>query len=211
MANEPSKSDFDDRILMLESELNALRKSEDISDVLLSIARAVSTATTLNEFYWTIHNALKSVVYVKNFAIGLIDEKKDLIYFPYIHDETNSFYQIRNISNPKTQGLAVSVIRCGKPLYVTRDDIKKKQLPYQGLLAGVWIGTPLFVREKVIGLMVVQDYSEVPQLSPDDVAIMVTVSDQVALAIERKMNEEALHESESKYRDILDNIIEGYY
>ncbi|MBU1170924.1 MAG: PAS domain S-box protein [Proteobacteria bacterium] len=211
MANEPSRNDLEERIHTLEIELEQLKKSEDISGVLLSIARAVSLAKSLSDFYATIHKSLQTLVFVNNFAIGLIDEKKDSLYFPYVHDEKNNVCQIRNISNLKNQSLALTVIRLGKPLFMTRKDIDRLQIESKGPLPSVWIGTPLFVRGNVIGLMVVQDYSEKSLLSHDDVSILVTVSDQVALAIERKMNEEALHESESKYRDILDNIIEGYY
>ncbi len=211
MSNETSIRDLNRQLRQLEDECAHLRKYADISSVLLSIARAVSTATSLSEFYRTIHHALQPVVHVKNFAIGLIDEKKDHLYFPYIHDEQDHYYLVRNISNPKSKGLALTVLRSGRPLFITRDEILSLNIESKGEPASVWIGTPLFVKEKVIGLMVIQDYSEEPQLTLDDVAIMVTVSDHVALAIERKMNEEALHESEAKHRDILDNIIEGYY
>ena len=211
MANDPSTSELNQRIRQLEDECAHLRKFVDISSVLLSIARAVSSAGNLNDFYRTIHQALQPVVHVKNFAIGLIDEKKDHLYFPYIHDEKDNFYLVRNISNPRNQGLALTVLRSGTPLFITDDEILSWEVEYKGNLPSVWIGTPLFVRDKVIGLMVVQDYSDTPMLTMGDVDIMVTVSDHVALAIERKMNEEALHESEAKHRDILDNIIEGYY
>jgi PAS domain S-box-containing protein len=211
MENEPSYGELKERVLKLEEDNACLKKFVDISSVLLSIARAVSTASSLNDFYSTIHQALEPVVFVKNFAIGLVDEKKDLLYFPYIHDEKNRFEIIRNVSNPKNSSLTLKVLRSGRPLYFTREEILERNLDYKGTLANVWIGTPLFVRDKVIGIMVIQDYCDPPRLSLDDVAIMMTVSDHVALAIERKMNEEALHESEAKHRDILDSIIEGYY
>ncbi len=211
MVNEPSTTDPAQRIRQLEEECSHLRKVVDISSVLLSIARAVSTAANLNDFYRTIHQALRPVVHVENFAIGLIDEKKDQLYFPYFHDEKDTFEPYRNISNPKNKGLALRVLRSGSPLFITSGEVLAENMEYKGTLANAWIGTPLFVRDKVIGLMVVKDYSEEPRLSQDDVSIMMTVSGHVALAIERKMNEEALHESEAKHRDILDSIIEGYY
>ncbi|WP_459924405.1 hybrid sensor histidine kinase/response regulator [Desulfatiferula olefinivorans] len=211
MAHEPSHIDLEARIQQLETDLEQLRKTDEISAVLLSISRAVGTAGSLGDFYATIHRALSAIVFVENFAIGLIDEKKDSLYFPYVKDRKNTIGQIRNISNPKTRSLALSVIRSGKPLFVTGDDMDDNLIEARGTRPSVWIGTPLFVKGRVIGLMVVQDYAGRSPLSHDDVSIMVTVSDQVALAVERKMNEEALHESESKYRDILDNIIEGYY
>lgn len=44
-----------------------------------------------------------------------------------------------------------------------------------------------------------------------DIDTLVSVSDQVALAIERKQNEEALTASEKKYRTILESIDDGYF
>lgn len=205
MANEPSTSETAERIRKLETECAHLRKTVDISSVLLTIARAVSAAANLNDFYRTIHEALKPVVHVENFAIGLVDEKKDQLYFPYCFDEKKEFETLRNIGNPKHRQPVLDVLRSGRPLFLNREDL------HPDVEATTWIGIPLFVRDKVIGLMVVQDYTDPPRLEVDDVAIMMTVSEHVALAIERKMNEEALYESEAKHRDILDSIIEGYY
>jgi PAS domain S-box-containing protein len=59
--------------------------------------------------------------------------------------------------------------------------------------------------------MAIQHYTNMYHYTEEDVHVMVSVSEQVALAIERKMNEEALTESEAKYRTILENIEDGYY
>jgi len=55
-----------------------------------------------------------------------------------------------------------------------------------GTAAVIWIGVPLIVRNDVIGVMVIQHYSDPDYFTKNDINLLVAVSDQVALAIDRK-------------------------
>jgi len=54
----------------------------------------------------------------------------------------------------------------------------------------IWLGVPLKVENKVIGAMVVQNYTNPNLYSEGDINLMEFVSSQVATAIERKRTEE---------------------
>ena len=61
----------------------------------------------------------------------------------------------------------------------------------------------------VIGAMAVWSYDDPYRYTKKDIDLMEFVSEQVATAIENKRSEEALRESEAKFRTIIENMNEG--
>ncbi|WP_084458380.1 response regulator [Desulfocurvus vexinensis] len=189
-----------DGLLLTAVDITKRRHSEAVTYLLYRISDAVSATRDLHHLYETIHGIFMETLRARNFFIALLDEKNDRLVFPYFRDEVDgSFFEIRNLSDPGTSSLTLEVIRTGKPLMMTRAEmIERRQrtgLTPVGTLSRVWLGVPLVVRDKVIGAMAVQDYTDPAYFSRDDIGILEAVSRQVALAIERKMSEEALHEA----------------
>lgn len=163
---------------------------------LYAISKAISTTRDLQDLYETIHTILGEVIDATNFFIAMLDEKEDRIIFTYFEDEKDDYYDIRNVSSPDTKSLTVHVITTGKPLFLSQareypSDIADK-IGVVGSPAAVWIGVPLKLGSRVIGAMAVQHYTNPHHYTDSDVSLMETVAEQVALAIERKTNEEAL-------------------
>jgi PAS domain S-box-containing protein len=63
-----------------------------------------------------------------------------------------------------------------------------------------WVGVPLKIGDRPIGVLVAQTYAPGVRYGETERHILQFVSTQVAMAIERKRTEEQLHESERKYR-----------
>jgi PAS domain S-box-containing protein len=194
-------------------DISVRKQNENISSILFRISNAVSTTRDLNELFLSIHTILKDVVDATNFYIALIDEPEDRLVFPYFADEVDQNYlaSITNIYSPNTKGYTAEVIRRGQPMFITDEVSQKLGLQGEGVPSKVWLGVPLKIKEKIIGAMAIQHYTNKYHYTEEDIHVMISVSEQVALAIERKMNEEALTESEAKYRTILENIEDGYY
>ncbi len=163
---------------------------------LYGIANAISVTRDLSELYAAIHAILHTHVDATNFFIGMVDEEQDCIVFPYFSDEVDEYYDIANISDPATDTLTVRVIRSGKPLFLRHDELisrkSRGEISLVGTDPAVWLGVPLSVGGKVIGAMAVQHYENPLHYDETDVAFMVAISEQVAVAIERKKAEEAL-------------------
>ena len=62
------------------------------------------------------------------------------------------------------------------------------------------MGIPLTVYGKTIGVMVVQDYEKAERYSESDKEMLASIAGQIALAIQRKLAEQALWESEARFR-----------
>lgn len=192
-------TDDDGNFLYYEGFVQDITKrkaNEQVSAALYRISRAVSSTADLQELYRTIHEVLEDALDASNFFIARINEEEDKLSFSYFQDERDHAYDLYGLSSPDTRGLTVDVIRSGRTVFLQRDDMIRRsrsgELFIRGEVPACWVGVPLKVRGKVIGAMVVQDYENPLQYSDADVLFLESVSEQVALAIERKSNEERI-------------------
>jgi len=70
-----------------------------------------------------------------------------------------------------------------------------------------WIGVPLRIDEKTIGVMVVQSYTEGVRYSQADVNMLAFVSNQVAMAVDRKRAEESLRLAQFSIEHAVDSVV----
>ena len=91
------------------------------------------------------------------------------------------------VSDQDAAGEAVRVVR--KQFLRERGGTEKAML---GTSSEVWLGVPLRVKGEIVGVMAVQSYTNPFQYSDKDVNLLVAVSEQVAVAVERKGIEQDL-------------------
>ncbi|MCK4308903.1 MAG: PAS domain S-box protein [Candidatus Atribacteria bacterium] len=170
------------------------KRNEQLQQVLYNISQAANSPISLKQLYKTIHKELGTIIDTTNFYIALVDEDK--IFFPYHVDEKDDDFPILNFSTSNT--LTTYVIRTGKPLL--NDNSQYKEMISQGILSpggsttpqSIWLGVPLKIEGRTIGVMVVQSYTNPSLYSKSDIKLMEFVSSQVATAIERKSSEEKI-------------------
>ncbi|HSV86190.1 MAG TPA: HD domain-containing phosphohydrolase, partial [Levilinea sp.] len=134
------------------------------------------------------------------------------IHFPYFVDE----HDPQPAPKAPNGGLTEYVLRTGRPLLALPDVfeelIESGEVQPRGAPSVDWLGVPLKTSEDtVIGALVVQTYTEGVRYSPADRDLLAFVSVQVAQAIERKRSEQALRESEERYRTLIENFPIGVY
>ncbi len=189
----------------LNGEIRERKHAEEINRTLFIISNAVNTTFDLNELYRSIYHALSHIIDVTNFYIALYDKEKKQISFPYFVDETDDdFSAITNfdISN----SLTGEVILTKKPVFLKRKELEQRAAKNMliGPVAQVWMGVPLTVKNEVIGVIAVQNYCDQNKFSEKDVEILHSVSEQVAIAIERKRDADSLRKSEKRYRMLFE-------
>ena len=197
-------------------DIHESRHAEEVNRVLFSISNAVNTTVDLNDLYKSIHYSLSRIVDVTNFFISLYDKKTDSLHLPYSVDALDDLApDMYHISSPDSNSHTAIVIKTGKPVLHTKEDFQKylreRNLEPAMTLSKIWLGVPLKIKDEVIGAIVVHSHTNPNLYKEKDVNILLTVSEQVALAIERKRVNEALKLSEEKYRTILESIEDGYY
>lgn len=176
-------------------------------EVLFRISEAVSKTRNLDELYKVIHQSLDEILNVDNFYIALHNEEKDSITFPYHVDEKDEDpEEILNFS--KTPSSTGFVIKNRKPMIFYKKDILRlaDQLRERaiGTVSKIWLGAPLIINDKVKGAIVIQSYTSATAYEKEDLDLLNSVSQHIALAIERKESEEAL----TRQRKVFEMILE---
>ncbi|HUI08993.1 MAG TPA: PAS domain S-box protein [Bacteroidota bacterium] len=167
------------------------RRTEHVQHALYRIAQAAGTSSGIDELCRSIHGIVADVIDAKNFYVAL-QRDDGLLTFPYFVDEFD------DPPGPKKpgKGLTEYVLRSGTSLLCTGEgfiDIARRgEAELIGKPAAVWLGVPLKVEEKVIGVMVLQHYSNPAAYGEQEKQVLDYVSSQIARAIDRKRADEAL-------------------
>ncbi|MGL1931486.1 MAG: response regulator [Desulfotalea sp.] len=205
-------NEYREELERLRQENDLLRRAEDKNVVLSKIINSVTTTFNLDELFASIHNALSEVMDVTNFYIATYSKETDILSFPFHVDTIGDPYEdIPNVSEMKTS-LTGKILSSGEPMLLLKKDVEKiiedgGGTGY-GTVAETWIGAPLKHDNNVFGAIVAQSYDSRVCYSLKDVDFLNSVSDQIAIAIMRKVGEESLLKSESKYRNLVENIID---
>ncbi|WP_187170508.1 PAS domain S-box protein [Salidesulfovibrio onnuriiensis] len=218
--------DLEQGVIWTYIDITERRYNQSVAELLYQISNAVSLTTDLDDLYRRIHTTLNRHIDANNFFIALLNEDHTELKFTYFEDEfdDNQGGTFR-LQTPNRISMSAQVIHTGRPLFITEKPAPEHLRPEDptdedgpvfmtrkeflerfgspdaktlGASSKIWLGVPLKVRGDVIGVMAVQHYSNPRHYSAKDISLMVSVSEQTALAIERKMNEQALKEAKEQ-------------
>ncbi len=187
MNRKPTYEELEIQIKKLKNQASRTSFSEKLTRALFNISNAVVTSTSLNELYKTIYNCLDRLMGLPNFYIALYDKKTQTLSIPFFHDQYDDFSDYEK-SFTADNSLTGEVIMAGRPLLLTESMLKQRKI--QGKILGttprIWLGVPLKKNESTFGVIAVQSYDDPDYFTEPDLDILTNVSNQVALAIDRK-------------------------
>lgn len=196
------------RIVGTNVDISARKRQDEIRKTIFNISNALVTTRNLQELFENIQEILGKIVDTKNCYIALYDKDTDRISLPFHRDEKD-----RYIEFPAGKTLTAYVIRTGKAQLVSserdRELTEAGEIEAFGTPAVSWLGVPLKVDDKIIGVFTVQSYDESVKYTEEDVRILEFVSNQIAIAISRKKDEDAIRENEQKQRRIIESSPDG--
>ncbi len=173
-------------------DISERKKSERIREALYEISEAAYTASDMNGLYKKIHEVVGKLMSAKNFYIALYDEKAEMLSFPYFVDEFDPPQPPKKLG----RGLTEFVLRRGEATLIdAQKDLELRKTGDVELLGApqaVWLGVPLKLGSKTIGVIVVQDYENEKAFGDDEMQILTFVAEQIAQVIERKKNSEEI-------------------
>ncbi|MBA4420377.1 MAG: hypothetical protein C0391_04445 [Anaerolinea sp.] len=188
----PGHEEKMDRVIVSTVDITEQTQTDKIQSAIFQVSNAASTTENLNELYHSIHLILGRLMPAKNFYIALYNETEGEISFPYFVDEVDQKPEPRKFGDGWTE----YVIRTREPMLLSQDTVKRLEheegVKTYGYDSVDWLGVPLKVEDRIIGIVAVQSYSEGVRYTDTEKDILVFVSNQIAMAIDRKRKEEEL-------------------
>jgi PAS domain S-box-containing protein len=192
------------------------KQVETERQALTDIMQGLVVTKNLQDFLSLVHNSIAKVIYAENFFVILYN--KDTALF----DEVYSVDKFDPPAHPSRleKSISAHVFRSGQPFLSTQTRFDELVMQGEVELVGTnspsWLGVPLktsgketALRSEIIGVMVVQDYDKPNRYTERDIDFLASIAGQVALVIERKQAEEALRESEEKFRLAFDTSLDS--
>ncbi len=186
------------------TDISEEKRLETVRQCIFEISQAAYLSRTLEKFLASVHHYLGNIMDVSNFFVAMYDKKTDSISLPYAVDAKDE-----HSSLPAGKTCTGYVIKTRKPLladeHQIRELVRMGYIDYVGTPAKVWLGVPLIVSDEVIGVIVVQSYTDPNQYTIRELELLMFVADQIGILISRKKAEESFLEK----RAYLDQLFEG--
>lgn len=206
----PGHEENMDKVIVITEDVTQQIQVNKMQSAIYRISEAATSTENLQELYRSIHKILGELMPANNFYIALYDGIDGMISFPYHVDENDPHPMPKKFGNGWTE----YVIRTGQSVLLSPDNIllleELEGVKTNGTDSIDWLGVPLKIGDKIIGMLAVQTYSEGVRYSEREKDILVFVSNQIAMAIDRKRSEERLLYSST--HDTLTGLYNrGYY
>ena len=187
-------------------EIQKQRAGDKMQSSLYQISEAAHDSENLEELFHKIHQIISGLMAAENFYIALYDSRTETLHFPYFVDP----YDRKPEPKKPGKGLTEYVLRSGEPLLASPEIfdslVGKGEVESIGAPSIDWLGVPLKIYDKIIGVLVLQSYREGIRYSKDDKNLLMFVSSQVAMAIERKRAEEAIGQANRQWERTFDSV-----
>ena len=187
---------YEDKIhtLAIIDDITKMRHEEVKKLCIYKISEAIHDSDNLSILYKEIHSILSDVTNVTNFYIALVDWDSGYVSFPYFLDENDK----KPVPYGMKKGLTEYVINSGQSLLLNKEIyenlILSKNIEPIGTPCYNWLGVPLkLLNGKTIGMICVQNYENNYLFEEEDKKILQYVSDQIAMAIKRKIDDIKIH------------------
>lgn len=178
-------------ILFIARDISERKKAEQIQKILHNISNAVISSINIEKLIYIIKEELGTIIDTQNYYITLYDDETNSFALPFLADEKD-----RSQSYSATNTMAGYVVNSRKTLFATENQQKKLveqgKFKFIGSRSKVWLGIPLFMNDKVIGVVVVQSYTSEKAYTKSDVEILEFISGQISISIDRKQREQDL-------------------
>lgn len=200
----------DDQIqggIILLKDVTEQNKTMRAKGVMYEIGELANKLKDLPLLFQAIQNSLSGILDTRNFYVALYNEERDEFSYPYYQDEFDS-------APPDPvkaeRGISAWVIKSGHPILLAKEEFytmnKEGKIDLLGTPSEQWLGCPLIVEDRPIGIMAVQSYSKAVVYDNNDMEMLNFVSDQIALTIKINIEDEKLRESEAMHRELSNQL-----
>ncbi|MBI9037632.1 MAG: DUF3365 domain-containing protein [Bacteroidales bacterium] len=190
-----------DRFATVFEDITERKHNELVQKVLYNISNAAITTDNLKNLIRLIQKELGTIIDTTNFYVALYDHKTHMFSIPLFSDENDEIS-----SFPAEGTMTYYVFKTQKSLLANKEKINELEKSGETLSFGtdseIWLGVPLKIESKVIGVLVVQSYTNENAYGESDMKMLEFIADQISLSIERKKVEQDLIENEKRLKEL---------
>ncbi len=183
-------------------------RAEKAQSLYYKIANMAIHSSNIESLFANIHQELGNIIDAENFYVALLDQNNNKLNFPYYVDEQTTNTDGKN-ERKLSNGLTEYAMGSNKPLFLFEKDIINLEyhgkISMNGNIPKIWLGVPLKISNRVIGIISLQCYSIKNSYTFKDLELLDFISGQVALAIERKQKEHKIYEQSARLKAIFES------
>jgi PAS domain S-box-containing protein len=157
---------------------------EKIREILYNIATAVVTSDSVEQLLEFVRTQLSQIVDTTNFFAALYNAKNNKLKKLHWVDDVDDF-----VEWDAAKSFSGYVVKTGKMLLLNKQEIAKlgaeQDIPVIGAPAESWLGVPLVVDKKTIGVLVIQSYSDPKAYDASSAMLFEQIAYDLSVFIEK--------------------------
>lgn len=199
-------------MLTIGMNITERRRREQLQEATYKVSQVLLNDAELPVLLAELHRTIGGLMSARNISVALLNADGTSLHFPYFVDEKQPAPE----SRPMGLGLVEYVLLSGEPLLTTEAELAVLRRAHAQFIpatppAALWLGVPLLIEGKAIGVIAVQDYHNPRAYGEEEKRLLTFVAGQAASAVQRRRTGEALRRAERQYRGIFENALEGLY
>lgn len=179
----------------LHQQVRERERGERLQKALFKVAELSGHDGSLVDFCSALHVIVADLMPASNFYLAMLAEDGRSLSFPYYMDEMQPRSEARAIG----RGLTEYVIRQAQPVLIdaarTQELVALGEVEVNGVAAESWLAAPLICTRGVMGVLVVQSYSEKVVYGERERELLMFVAYQVANGMQRRSAAEDLRKA----------------
>jgi len=179
-------------------------KSEKAQRLYYRVAKLVEKNTPITEMYEKLYQELDTAMNIEAFSVLLKKGRGEEIAVPF---------SVNTALKGSADGLAeferFAVNTFTKPIAIDRNKLLKicetQQIALYGKLPRTWIGAPLMINERSVGMLVLQYYGDRHKQSDLNMQLLTSISGQLAHVILRFQHEAEIRHQASQLETLFES------
>lgn len=178
-------------------DITQQKRELEIKKLVFQMAKTSALSTKLEDLLLFIRKELGNLVDTTNFYVALHTPETDMLQKIVFLNKKDDFVEWK-----ASESIAGKVIQTGETLLLNNEEQIREASQNRTILGGIpakcWLGVPLKVKRKTIGVMVVKSNTNTNAFCPEDAKLMEMIAHEISSFIERRNMVKDLVEAKEK-------------